>query len=551
MQAARPASGRLDLIARDAPSRATDVEGGFRAHGKMCARLACERRERSATVDLEARLVRAGYARRVDSAITAGVRSASRDRVLVVDDDNDARAGLAQLLREQGFRVDTARDGFKALRKLTDFAPDLLVTDLRMPGMDGLALARRAREIDPDSVAIVMTAYGAVDSALDAIRDGVADYLLKPFRAEELLRVVEPALARRRLQREVAGGATDAVDETRLRHLVGDSPVMRALCDTLVQIAPSRASVLLTGESGTGKELVARALHELSARAAGPFVTVHSAALAETLLESELFGHERGAFTGAAVRRDGRFHQADGGTLFLDEIGDLSLATQVKLLRFLQEREFERVGGNRTIKVDVRIVAATNVDLRDKVAAGLFREDLLYRLNVIAIAVPPLRVRARDVLLLATHFLARFSAESDRAIRGFTPDALERLAAHDWPGNVRELENAVERAVVVCRGADIGVDDLPPEVTGVRRSGGAPVVPGATLEEVERYTILKTLEHAAGSTSRAAEILGVSTRTVQKRLRRYQLDADSASSGQGGNANVGSPPGERGAHRSR
>jgi len=356
----------------------------------MCTFPWQQRRQRRFAGDLATPLVRAGYDRPVDSAVVTGV--AGRDRVLIVDDDNDARTGLADVLRGRGFRVETARDGFKALRKLEDFAPDLLVTDLRMPGMDGLALARRAREIDPDSVAIVMTAYGAVDSALGAIRDGVTDYVLKPFRIDDVLRVIEPALAQRRLRRDAArlrAGRVD--DDTRLHQLVGASPVMRAMFDTLVQVAPSRASVLVTGESGTGKELVARALHELSPRAAGPFVTVHAAALAETLLESELFGHERGAFTGAAARREGRFQQAQGGTLFLDEIGDLSLMTQVKLLRFLQEREFERVGGNQTIKVDVRVVAATNADLREKVRAGAFREDLFYRLNVISIAVPPLR----------------------------------------------------------------------------------------------------------------------------------------------------------------
>ena len=476
----------------------------------------------------------------VDSATATGL-TGGRDRVLIVDDDNDARVGLAHLLRDRGFQVETARDGFKALRKLTDFAPDLLVTDLRMPGMDGLTLVRKAREIDPDSVAIVMTAYGAVDSALGAIRDGVADYVLKPFRVDDFLRVVEPALARRRLRRDTGGRPpASVIEEGGLHHLVGSSPVMRTLCDTLVQVAPSHASILLTGESGTGKELVARAIHELSARAAGPFVTVHAAALAETLLESELFGHERGAFTGAAARREGRFHQAHRGTLFLDEVGDLSPVTQVKLLRFLQEREFERVGGNQTIKVDVRVVAATNADLHEKVRAGLFREDLFYRLNVIALVVPPLRVRSRDVVLLATHFLARFAGESGRELRGFTPEALESLMAHSWPGNVRELENAIERAVVVCRGPDIGVEDLPPVVVGARPAGEAPAVPGATLAEVERYAILETLEHTGGSTSRAAEILGVSIRTVQNRLRRYLLAADAAAPPL--RSSIGSPP---------
>jgi two-component system NtrC family response regulator/two-component system response regulator HydG len=463
----------------------------------------------------------------VDGVVEVGGGRIGRDRVLIVDDDTDARLGMAELLRNQGFKVETARDGFKALRKLTDFAPDLLLTDLRMPGMDGLALVRRAREIDPDSIAIVMTAYGAVETALGAIRDGAADYVLKPFHLADFMRVVEPALARRRLRREAARLRAGAASQHRLHHLVGASPLMRAMFDTLVQVAPSRASVLISGESGTGKELVARAIHELSPRAAGPFVTVHSAALAETLLESELFGHERGAFTGAATRREGRFHQAHGGTLFLDEIGDISAATQIKLLRFLQEREFERVGGNQTIKVDVRVVAATNSDLREKVLAGTFREDLLYRLNVITIAVPPLRARSSDILLLAEHFLARFAGENDRAIRGFTPAALERLTTHRWPGNVRELENAMERAVIVCRGSDIDVDDLPPELRiAESTAGAAPIVPGATLSEVERYTIMATLEHTGGSTSRAAEILGVSIRTVQNRLRRYLVEAD-------------------------
>ena len=455
-----------------------------------------------------------------------GVREAERSRILVVDDDSDARIGLAELLRLQGFEVETARDGFKALPKLADFAPDLLLTDLMMPGMDGLSLARRARELDRDSIAVVMTAYGAIETALTAVREGAADYVVKPFHLEEFMRIVEPALARRRLRREVARLRAGTGEEQQIQDIVGASPVMRAMFDTLVQVAPSRASVLLTGESGTGKELVARAIHQLSPRASRPFVSLHCGALADTLLESELFGHERGSFTGAAARREGRFHQADGGTLFFDEIGAISASTQIKLLRFLQEREFERVGGNQTIKVDVRVVAATNTDLKTNVQAGTFREDLFHRLNVISIGVPPLRVRSGDVSLLAAHFLTRFCAENDRRIRGFTAGALDRMLAYPWPGNVRELENALERAVVTCRGTDIGVEDLPPDVAGAEPSaGGIPTVPGATLDEVERHAILSTLEHTGGSTSRAAEILGVSIRTVQNRLRRYQSQA--------------------------
>ena len=452
-----------------------------------------------------------------------GAREVQRSRILVVDDDSDARMGLAELLRLQGFQVETARDGFKALPKLADFAPDLLLTDLMMPGMDGLSLIRRARELDPDSIAVVMTAYGAIETALTAIREGAADYVVKPFHLEEFMRIVEPALARRRLRREVARLRAGSGEEARLRDIVGASPVMRAMFDTLVQVAPSRASVLITGESGTGKELVAHAIHQLSSRASGPYVKLHCGALAETILESELFGHERGSFTGAAARREGRFHQADGGTLFFDEIGAISPSTQIKLLRFLQEREFERVGGNETVKVDVRVVAATNSDLKEQVRAGTFREDLFYRLNVISIGVPPLRVRVGDVSLLAAHFLIKFAAENDRIIRGFTGDALDRMLAYAWPGNVRELENALERAVVTCRAADIGVEDLPPDIAGAERSAGSiPTVPGATLAEVERHAIVSTLEHTGGCTSRAAEILGVSVRTVQNRLRRYR-----------------------------
>ena len=452
-----------------------------------------------------------------------------RSRILVVDDDSDARLGLAELLRGHGFLVETARDGFKALPKLAEFAPDLLLTDLMMPGMDGLSLMRKARELDPEHIAIVMTAYGAVDSALTAIREGAADYVVKPFKIEDFLGVIRPALARRRLRREVARLRGGAPDQDRIRDIVGTSTPMRALFDTLVQVAPSRASILVTGESGTGKELVAAAIHQLSPRASGPFVKLHCGALAETILESELFGHERGAYTGAAGRRDGRFQQADGGTIFFDEIGDISPSTQIKLLRFLQEREFERVGGNETIKVDVRVVAATNSDLRAKVAAGTFREDLMYRLNVVSLEVPPLRERAGDVTLLAAHFLDKFCTENDRSIGGFTTDAVDRMLAYDWPGNVRELENAIERAVVVCKGDDIDTSDLPAELrTAVVALPTRPAVPGATLAEIERHAILATLERTGGCTSRAAAMLGISARTIQKRLRAYREDTQAS-----------------------
>ncbi len=452
-----------------------------------------------------------------------------RARILIVDDEANARTALAELLRDDGYVVETAADGFKALPKLDEFAPDLLLTDLKMPGLDGIALMRKARERDPECVAIVMTAFGAVETAVAAMRDGAADYLTKPINVDELSLVVERALERRRLRAE-AGLLRERLSErSRLPNIIGSSPNMLAVFETVLQVAPSRASVLITGESGTGKELVAAAIHEHSPRSGRPFVRLHCAALAETLLESELFGHERGSFTGAVARRDGRFQQADGGTLFLDEIGEISPGVQVKLLRFLQQHEFERVGGNQTIKVDVRIVAATNRDLLQRVKDGLFREDLYYRLNVVSIDMPPLRARPMDIPLLAMTFLKRFAKDNQKSIVGFTDEALDRLTKYSWPGNVRELENAIERAVVVARGEVIGPADLAPAIAASTRPTGVPVVPGASLADIERHAILATLEHTGGSTSRAAEILGISPRKIQYKLQEYQVSEPTGS----------------------
>ncbi|HEU5060284.1 MAG TPA: sigma-54 dependent transcriptional regulator [Kofleriaceae bacterium] len=447
------------------------------------------------------------------------------ERILVVDDEPNARAALAELLRDEGYAVETAADGFKALPKLEEFSPDLLLTDLRMPGLNGIELLRKARAADPDIAAVVMTAHGEIETAVAAMREGAEDYLTKPLVFEELKIVLERALERRRLRRE-AGVLRERLSKRhRLDAVVGSSPPMQKVFDTVLQIAPSRATVLIEGESGTGKELVAAAIHEHSPRASHPFIKLHCAALAETLLESELFGHEKGAFTGALARRDGRFQQADGGTLFLDEIGDISPGVQVKLLRFLQEREFERVGGNQTVKVDVRVVAATNRDLKQRVKEGAFREDLYYRLNVVSIEMPPLRARTGDIPLLAMHFLRKYAAENGKAITGFTDDALAALVHYRWPGNVRELENAIERAVVVCRREQIRPEDLVPTIMTADRAAPSgdllPPIPGSSMADLERYAILKTLEHVGGSTSRAAELLGISARTIQYRLREY------------------------------
>jgi DNA-binding NtrC family response regulator len=446
----------------------------------------------------------------------------NRERILVVDDEANARMALAELLREEGYEVETAADAFKALGKLADLAPHLVLTDLKMPGMDGIELMQKIAASEHTPAVIVMTAFGAVDSAVEAMRFGAFDYLTKPLNFDELLIVTQRALEQRRLRDEAGQLRKRLAARYSIGNIVGSSPPMQKVFKIIEQVAPSRASVLLTGESGTGKELVAAALHEHSPRKDGPFIKLHCAALAETLLESELFGHERGAFTGAVARRDGRFQLAHGGTLFLDEIGEISPAIQVKLLRFLQEHEFERVGGSQTIKVDVRVIAATNRDLAAEVKAGRFREDLYYRLNVVSIELPALRERPSDLALLANHFLTRFARENGKQISGLSTAALAAIGSYAWPGNVRELENAIERAVVMATDDLIEVDHLPATVKPAPIASAAPVIPGSTLADIERHAILETLEATGGSTSRAAEILGISVRKIQYKLHEYK-----------------------------
>jgi two-component system, NtrC family, response regulator AtoC len=444
-----------------------------------------------------------------------------KQRVLVVDDEANARAALAELLRDEGYAVETAGDGFKALGKVAEFEPDIVLTDLKMPGMDGLELLRKLRAEDEERVVVVMTAFGAIESAVSAMKEGAADYLAKPINVTELTLVLKRELERLRLRREAGLLRARLAERYSFQNIIGSAPIMQEIFKTVVQVATARASVLITGESGTGKELIAAAIHERSPRAKGPFVKLHCAALAETILESELFGHERGSFTGAAGRREGRFAQANGGTLFLDEIGDISPAVQVKLLRFLQEHEFERVGGNETVKVDVRVIAATNRDLKAEVAAGRFREDLYYRLNVINLEMPAMRARPSDVPLLAMHFLRKYAAENGKSIQAFSDAALAQLAGYRWPGNVRELENVVERAVVLCNGPLITPTELPQHL--VPQGTGAGIqIPGSTLDQIERYAIMKAMGVAGGSTSKAAEMLGISVRKIQYKLHEYQ-----------------------------
>jgi DNA-binding NtrC family response regulator len=446
----------------------------------------------------------------------------TKARILIVDDEPNARSALVELLRDEGYSVEAAADGFKALGKMDEFAPDLVLTDLKMPGMDGVDLLKRVRERDANVPVIVMTAFGAVETAVGAMRAGARDYLTKPVNMTELTLVIAREVEHRRLREEAGLLRERLADRYRFENIVGSSAPMQDVFKTVAQIAGSRASVLVTGESGTGKELIAAAIHQHSPRAKGPFVKLHCAALAESLLESELFGHERGSFTGAMTRRDGRFFQATGGTLFLDEIGEISPAVQVKLLRFLQEREFERVGGNQTISVDVRVIAATNRNLKEMIASGKFREDLYYRLNVINLEMPALRVRPSDIPLLASHFLRKYAAENAKKIGSFSGEAMERLTTYAWPGNVRELENVVERAVVLAQAGEITTADLPPHLVPAPGGQVGPQIPGATMDEIEHYAITKTLEATGGSTSRASEILNISIRKIQYKLHEYQ-----------------------------
>jgi two-component system response regulator HydG len=444
-------------------------------------------------------------------------------RVLVVDDEPAARSGLQKLLAGEGYEVDVAEDGVSALAVAAEHPPDVVVTDLKMPNMDGIELMKKLHESDATVPIIVATALGDVNNAVHAMRAGADDYLTKPIDFDALVVAVERAVERRdiRVEAENLRRQIRSRDGEGLEGLIGASAPMQKVYRIARQVAASRATVLVTGESGTGKGELARAIHELGPRAKKPFVSLHCTALAESLLESELFGHEKGSFTGADKRRIGRLEQANGGTLFLDEIGEIPALTQVKLLRFLQERTFERVGGNEPITVDVRIIAATNRELAEDVRDGRFREDLYYRLNVVNIEMPPLRIRGGDVIVLANHFLRKFARENHKTVEGFSDDARTKIMAHRWPGNVRALENAVERAVVLCEGPKIEANDLPFETA--TESHGAVRIPGATMAEIERHAILTTLDSCGGSTTKAAEMLDISVRTIQYRLHEYGL----------------------------
>ena len=454
------------------------------------------------------------------------MKTNKRPTILIVDDDRPQRDGLQRALADR-YDVLVADEAQKAGAILEAQPVDVLLTDLRMPGDDGLKLLRRAGSLSNPPVSIMMTAYGSIENAVEAMKAGAYHYITKPVNLDELELVIGRALKSRQIEVENANLHEQLDRKFGLENLIGQSPSMLQMFDIIRQVAPSRASVLITGETGTGKELVAHAVHNLSPRKGGPFVAVHAAALPSTLLESELFGHEKGAFTGAVERRAGRFEMADGGTIFLDEVGELEPAMQVKLLRVLEERKFERVGGNKTIEVDVRLVAATNRDLKKMVGEGKFRDDLFYRLSVVTVNLPPLRERRDDVPLLVAAFNRQYSEENNVQVREITQDAVNLLMAYDWPGNVRELRNAVEQMVVLARSDRLTVRDIPAAIrSGADLTKISVVRPGMTMtvEEAERQLIVQALKETGGNRTKAADKIGMSRRTLHRKLKRYRLE---------------------------
>jgi two-component system response regulator HydG len=448
--------------------------------------------------------------------------------ILIVDDDDSHRTMLRTLTGGWGYAISEADDGSTAIRMVQQKSYDLVLMDVRMVKVSGLEALEEIKAFNPAIPVIIMTAYSSVETAVNALKKGAHDYLTKPLDFEKLKLTIERSMEHTRLKaenrqlKEILGKQFDR------QNIIGRSPAMTQLLETVAQVAPSEATVLISGESGTGKELIAGALHFNSHRKSGPFIKINCAAITETLLESELFGHEKGAFTGADRRKEGRFFQAHGGSLFLDEISEMSLTMQVKLLRVLQEREFIRVGGEDTIHVDVRVIAATNNNLVDLIKKGAFREDLYYRLNVVGMEIPSLRQRSEDIPLLAQHFMEAFAAKNRKNIKGFTPQAMDNLIKYAWPGNVRELMNAVERAVVLSRGDFLAEADFPVIQSTQTASGASqpetpPLNPTGdiSLEEIEKVTILKTLEAAGGNKSETARRLGITRKTLHKKLKAY------------------------------
>jgi len=454
--------------------------------------------------------------------------SHAAERVLIVEDDPATRSGLTELVRAWGFTAEAAADGAEALEKITAFRPSIVVTDLVMPNMSGIELLKALQPEIENIKVILLTAQGTVDTAVEAVKAGAEDYLTKPLDPNKLQRLLERLAEINEQKRENQALRRQLNDRGRFGRIIGNSAAMRALYQVLEQAAPTPASMLILGESGTGKELVAQTIHQLSPRAAAPFVAINCAAIPDTLLESEIFGHEKGAFTGATDRRAGCFELADRGTLFLDEIAEMTPATQVKLLRVLQERKFRRLGGRTEQEVDVRVLAATNIDPVVAIRDGKLREDLYYRLNVFSIALPPLRERKDDLALLIQAFIDEFNTRDRRTVKGVSAQAMRQLEHYEWPGNVRELRNVIERATILARGDLIEPAHLP--VFGPAPSAALPasaangvtIVPGMTVDEAEQKLIMATLESAGGNKTRAAEMLGISLKTLHNKLNRFK-----------------------------
>ena len=438
-------------------------------------------------------------------------------RILIVDDETIVRESLGSWFREEGYSVDVAASAREALEKLTIKGWDIFLLDIRMPGMDGLELQRKIKESHPDSTIVIMTAYASVETAVEAMKQGAYDYIVKPFDPDDLEHLVRNAIERKHLVSENIQ-LRSKIDEMNLFHeVVGKSSAMHRVLEQVAMVSSSDTTALIRGESGTGKELIARAIHANSPRRYLPIVVVNCGALAEGILESELFGHEKGAFTGAHYRRKGKFEMADGGTLFLDEIGDISLKTQVDLLRVLEEKKITRVGGNVEIPVDFRLIVATNKNLESMSAEGKFREDLYYRVNVFSIAIPPLRERRDDIVPLVEHFLRRFAQSMNKAISGIAPETMELMRGFDWPGNVRELQNAVERAVLVCKTKEIQPGDLPLQVGNPQEA----VVSGRSLSDVERHHVKNVLEETGWNVYQAARLLEIDRVTLYNKIKKY------------------------------
>jgi DNA-binding NtrC family response regulator len=446
------------------------------------------------------------------------------ERVLVVEDETATRLGLTELIRTWGFTTESAGDGEEALARITTFRPSIIISDLVMPRMGGLELLRALADDGGDYTVLILTAQGTVESAVEAIKDGAYDYLTKPIEPQRLKILLDKIVERHDTLREVKVLRKQLRDQGAFGQMIGSSPQMRKVYQIIEQAAPTSASVLIWGESGTGKELVAQTIHQLSPRQHQAFVPINCAAIPETLLESEIFGHEKGAFTGAFDRREGCFELADRGTLFLDEIAEMTPATQVKLLRVLQERKFRRLGGRNEQTVDVRVIAATNAVPHEAAKSGKMREDLFYRLNVFAIELPPLRRRKEDLPLLIQSFLAEFNMRNKKAVSAVDPTAMRVLEQYQWPGNVRELRNVIERAVILCTGQFIEPKHLPPLMTDTPAAAKASVAlsPGTTVEEAENKLILLTLEHTRDNKTRAAEILGISLKTLHNKLNKLR-----------------------------